>query len=330
MHKAEPYATLNGMRRAALLWVLFPLAALACKCQLTMSVCSEVAAADIIFAGRVETVEPSFLDSWNAGQRAALDLLNQESARARTDPSPAAFARLRDAYLKVFPDLPDDHKKRFAAATSPDQLAELFYWILDHGKRVRLRVKTVFRGDLADDDDDDDAAKTVEVWTAFGDCGINFQAGETYLVYADDHEESNIMTTGSCTRTRRLTDAGDDLAYLYFYKNYAENSGRLEGFVTADLLFLRDLDPAHYTGSIGAPVAAVVELKSAERARYTESDTHGRFVFDGLAAGDFTVSAYAPGYPAEIRLLAGPKPVRMEKRACATQVLVAPPAAGHL
>ena len=312
------------MRRAALLCFLFPCAAFACKCQMTMSVCNEVAATDIIFIGTVETIEPSFLDSWNAGQRAALDLLNQESARAQSDRSPAAFAKLRDAYLKVFPDLPADHKKRLAAATSPDQLAELFYWILDHGKRVRLRVKTVFRGELGDDDDDDKTpAKTVEVWTAFGDCGINFQTGETYLVYADDDEESNIMTTGACTRTRRLTDAGDDLAYLYFFKNYADNAGRVEGFVTGDLLFLRDLDLAHYTGRIGAPVAAVVELKSGDRARYTETDDKGRFVFDGVAAGDFTVNAYAPGYPAETRLLAGPKPVRVEKRACATQVLVA-------
>ena len=319
------------MRRAVLLWVLFPVAALACKCQLTMSVCDEVASTDIIFVGAVEAIEPSFLDSWNAGQRAALDLLNRESARAQTDRSPAAFARLRDAYLQVFPDLPEEHKKRLAGATSPDQLAELFYWILDHGKRVRLRVKTVFRGELGDDDDDDDAQpQTVEVWTAFGDCGIDFQIGETYLVYADDDEESNTMTTGACTRTRRLTDAGDDLAYLYFYKNYADNAGRLEGFVTADLLFQRDLDPAHYTGRIGAPVAAVVELKSRDRSRYTQSDGQGRFLFDGLPAGDFTVSAYAPGYPAETRLLAGPKPIRMEKRACATQVLVAPPGGGHL
>ena len=226
------------MRRAALLCFLFPCAAFACKCQMTLSVCNEVAATDIIFVGTVEAIEPSFLDSWNAGQRAALDLLNQESARAQFDRSPAAFAKLRDAYLKVFPDLPADHKKRLAAATSPDQLAELFYWILDHGKRVRLRVKTVFRGEIGDDDDDKTPAKTVEVWTAFGDCGITFQTGETYLVYADDDEESNIMTTGACTRTRRLTDAGDDLAYLYFFKNYADNAGRVEGFVTGDLLFL--------------------------------------------------------------------------------------------
>ena len=317
------------MRRSALLCFLFPCAAFACKCQLTLSVCNEVAATDIIFVGAVEAIQPSFLDSWNAGQRAALDLLNQESARAQSDRSPAAFAKLRDAYLKVFPDLPADHKKRLAAATSPDQLAELFYWILDHGKRVRLRVKTVFRGEIGDDDDDKTPAKTVEVWTAFGDCGITFQTGETYLVYADDDEESNIMTTGACTRTRRLTDAGDDLAYLYFFKNYADSAGRVEGFVTGDLLFQRDLDLAHYTGRIGAPVAAVVELKSGDRARYTETDDKGRFVFDGVAAGDFTVSAYAPGYPDQTRQLAGPKPVRMEKRACATQVLVAPPAGPH-
>jgi len=319
------------MVRAAVLWVLLPFAALACKCQLTLSICNEVAAADIVFAGTVEAIEPSFLDSWNAGQRAALDLLNRESALAQSDRSPAAFAKLRDAYLKVFPDLPADRKKRLAAATSPDQLAELFYAILDHGKRVRLRVKTVFRGESGDDEP---PAKTVEVWTAFGDCGINFQTGETYLVYADDDEESNIITTGACTRTRRLTDAGDDLAYLYFYRNYAESAGRVEGFVTGDLLFMRGLDLYHYSERIGAPVQAVVELKlsepkSGDRPRYAESDDKGRFLFDGLPAGDFTVSAYAPGFPAETRMLAGPKSVHVEKRGCSTQVLVAPPPGAH-
>jgi hypothetical protein len=314
------------MRRAVTLWVLLPLAALACKCQLTQSVCDEVASTDIIFIGTVEAIEPSFLNPWNAGQRASLDLLNRESARAQADRSPAAFAKLRDAYLEVFPDLPDDHKKRLAAATSPEQLSELFYWIIEHGKRVRLRIKTVFRGDFGDDDDGAQP-QTAEVWTAFGDCGIDFQTGETYLVYADDDEETNIVTTGACARTRRLTDAGDDLAYLYFFKNNGDAAGRLEGFVTADLLYLRSLDPTHYTGRIGAPVPAAVELKSAAQSRFTQSDSQGRFLFDGLPAGDFTLSAYAPGYPVETRLIAGPKSLRLEKRACATQVLVAPPAA---
>ena len=324
--------------RAALLWLFIPVAAFACKCQVTMSPCNEAATTDVIFIGTVEAIEPSFLDSWNAAQRAALATLNQEYARVQTDRSAAAFTQLRDAYLKVFPDLPAENKKRLSAAASTGQLAELFYWILDHGKRVRLRVKTVFRGKQPDDDDagkadagKDDAGKTVEVWTAFGDCGFAFQKGETYLVYADDDEESDVMTTGACTRTRRLSDAGDDLAYLYFFKNYGDLAGRLEGFVTTDLLYQRQLDMAHYSDRIAAPVAGavvelkVVELKPAGAPRYAPTDQNGHFVFDGLPAGGYNLSAFTPAFPAETRLLAGPREVRLQKRGCATQVLVATP-----
>ena len=322
------------MRRAACLWMLFPLASLACNCQMTLPVCGQVAAVDYVFAGTVESVEPAFLDSWNAGQRAALDLLNQESARANAERSPEAFAKLRDAYLRVFPDLPPEHKKRIAAATSPAELADLFYWILDHGKRVRLRVRTMFRGEADDDKDEKDGKEggksppVIELWTAFGDCGINFQRGETYLVYADDDEETHIIATGSCTRTRRLTDAGDDLAYLYFYKNSPDASGRLEGFVTADLLFQRNYDSAHYTGRIDAPVASTVELKSGTRAQYAETDAKGRFVFDGLPVGEFSLTAFAPGYPATPLQLAPPKTLRLQKQACGLEILVAPPRDG--
>ena len=35
-----------------------------------------------------------------------------------------------------------------------------------------------------------------EVWTPFGECGVSFQTGETYLVYAsDDEETSDSITT---------------------------------------------------------------------------------------------------------------------------------------
>ena len=47
---------------------------------------------------------PTFLDTWNETQKASLDLLNREYQLAEGDRSAAAFARLRDAYLKVFPD----------------------------------------------------------------------------------------------------------------------------------------------------------------------------------------------------------------------------------
>ena len=97
--------------------LLLPLAAFACKCQLTMSACNEAATTDVIFIGTVEAIEPSFLDSWNPSQRAALRLLNQEYCARAERSSPASFTKLRDAYLKAFPDLPEEHR-----SASPPQL----------------------------------------------------------------------------------------------------------------------------------------------------------------------------------------------------------------
>ena len=303
------------MRRAALLWcLLIPVARAGCTCELALSACHETASTEVIFAGTVEAVKPSFLDPWNASQQSSLTLLNQEYARAQNDRSPGNVARLRDAYLKIFPDLPDEHKRVLQTATTAGELANLFYWILDHGKRIRFKVRTVFRGK---------EEETLEVWTPFGDCGFNFQVGETYLVYADDDEESDVMTTGVCTRTRRLSDAGDDLAYLFFYHNYGDEAARLEGFVTNDARYQLDLNAAHYSDRVRSPVAgAILQLSSGSVSRYKETDAQGRFVFDGLAAREYTVAAFAPGYPAERHLLSGPNPIRIEKNACANQTLV--------
>jgi hypothetical protein len=313
------------MHRAALLGLLFaPLAAPACKCTLTLSACRETASSNVIFIGTVEAIEPSFLDPWNPAMPSSLAALNQEYERAQSAKTPEGFTRLRDAYLKVFPDLPPDHKKRLEHAASKEDLSKLFYWILDHGKRVRLRVKTPYRnGD--DDAEDDDAPETLEVWTAFGECGFHFQVGETYLVYGSSDEESGIITTGVCNRTRRLSDAGDDLAYLYYWKNFGDDAARLEGFVTSDYLHLRNRDRDLYSDRIGAPAPGVVlQLRGVGRARYTETDERGRFIFDGLAEGAYTVSGFAPGYPATQKVVTAPKELRIEKKSCATEVLISP------
>ena len=138
-------------------------------------------------------------------------------------------------------------------------------------------------------------------------------------------EETAIMETGICTRTRRVSDAGEDLAYLYFLQHDKQHSARLEGFVTSNLLYQVEHDTQHYAGAIKSPVPnAVLEVRSAEGPRYTESDAGGRFVFDGLAAGVYNVTVFAPGYPREERILAGPRQVRVEPNACTTPIFVVP------
>jgi hypothetical protein len=175
------------------------------------------------------------------------------------------------------------------------------------------------------DDHADKNEDSFEIWTAFGDCGIDFQAGETYLVYANSDEGADFFFTSSCTRTRRLSDSGDDLAYLFFYKNHPEESARVEGFVTTNERYKLDFDPLHSPSSIQSPAPGVVlELQSGRLTRYAESDSNGRFVFDGLTKGRYSVSAFAPGYPQDPRLLAGPEVLQIEEKGCAAQTLLVP------
>lgn len=314
------------MVRLLLAWTIAATASATCKCEATFGVCREFASSNVVFAGTVESIAPNFLDTWNESQKSSLELLNREYERAGGDHSAAAFGRLRDAYLRVFPDLPPEHKRRLERAATAEQLSELFYWILDHGKRVRFTVRTLYRNGDDAESDDDDAPHMLEIWTAFGECGVNFTVGETYLVYADSDEESDVVTTTACHRTRRLSEAGDDLAYLFFRKNRPKQSARLEIFVTTSLDAAKQRERDRYSERIGAPAGGVLVLveDGAHRLR-AGTDEYGRAVFDGLVPGEFQVSVFGPGYPQEKHVMVPPNRVKVEARGCGTEVLVTIP-----
>jgi hypothetical protein len=297
-------------RFLALSLLLIPEMAMACDCAGPTAVCQRVAASDVVFIGTVESIVPRFLDYWNPAQQQSLTLLNAETARARADRSAASLAAAKDAYAGIFPDLPEDSKKLLEGAKSHADLVKAFYTILGNGRRVRFTVKTAYRGDEDEDD-------TLDVWTPFGDCGFDFQTGETYLVYADDDEESGAVSTDSCSGTKRLSDAGGDLAYLYFFENNGDDSARLDGFATSNEL--HQMDATHSQGPVAG---AMVELKSERGSRVTETGADGKFVFDGLAAGEYSIAAYGPGYPKTVSLLAGPQHVHVDAKACAAATLL--------
>ncbi len=256
--------------------------------------------------------------------------LNQAYIDARQHPSDESIARLKDVYRRAFPDLTGDRRSLLQNARTAAAIASLFYSGLGRGMHVRFKVKTLYRHE---DDDDDVPAKetakpdedTIEVWTPFGDCGYDFQAGETYLVYANNDEGSaNSLSTDICTRTRRLSEAGEDLSYLFFYKDQPA-SARLEGFATTDELYRLTFDRQHDPDAMKSPIAGVVvELQSDRLTRFTETDRNGHFVFDGLREGDYKLSAYASGYPVNPNLLAGPKAFHVEAKSCSLQVLLLP------
>lgn len=320
----------------------------ACQCEASFGVCREVRSSDLVFVGVVQSIQPMFLSRWYGTDQSALRSLNAAMMNAQEHPSPDSLRQAKDLYLATFSQLDNVQKRQVQEAETIQQVTSLFDRSMDRGMRVHFSVKSLYK--LEDDDDNAQAADkakkpsgnakkdpdddkkspdTLDVWTAAGDCGYDFQLGETYLVYANNEEGADYYFTTSCMRTKRLSDAGEDLGYLYFSKNQPEQSSRLEGFATTDRKSQLALDPLHEPAAIGSPVSGVIlQLQSDRFARYAESDGNGRFVFDGLPDGNYQLSVFAAGYPKTNRLLAGPRKLSIKEKNCVRQVFVLPKPGG--
>ena len=152
------------------------------------------------------------------------------------------------------------------------------YFLLS--KRVKFAVIDPFRGVTG---------QTVEVLTGSGggDCGYNFQLNESYLVYAWDNEGK--ISTGICSPTKRLSDAGEDMAYIRGLPD-APSGGRIYGRVSQYLVRRSDDE---YKPNPPMPNVAIT-IEGAKSKKETTTDSAGAFIVDGLPAGKYTVSAKAP------------------------------------
>jgi hypothetical protein len=74
-------------------------------------------------------------------------------------------------------------------------------------KLIRIDVQESFKGPQPGE---------VEITTGAGggDCGYDFVAGKTYIVYAHRNPATGRLGAGICSRTRPIEQASDDLAYL--------------------------------------------------------------------------------------------------------------------
>jgi hypothetical protein len=175
------------------------------------------------------------------------------------------------------------------------------------------------------DDDDDDtgkiaAGKLFSVWTPSFDCGVEFQTGETYLVYASMDEDTDTVETDTCMGTRRLSDAGADLPYLSFLQADPKESSHLDGFVTSDSAV--HANPPE-SDTMPSPVGGIlVELKSDDAIRYATSGKDGRFTFDGLLGDNYQVTGYTTEDPDPRHIAAGPDEFKIKAKACSRHVLL--------
>ena len=83
-------------------------------------------------------------------------------------------------------------------------------------------------------------------------------------------------------------------------------------------------DRFHYTGRIDSPVSGIrVELQSGHNSFTTTPDANGRFVFDGLAEGEYKLFAY-PRDTERSKPLAPPVTLRIQAKSCTSTVLFVP------
>ena len=298
-----------------------------CPCMVRFGVCDETQQSDAVFIGTVESVAPPFLDPFTRS-RAMVSLPASEIARLQADTSPDALNQLRDLYLGMFTGMPEATRSRILAARTRLELQNAFEAVQSEGRVAHIRVRTMFKHDSGDDDDKKPAAGKSEtpdhldIWTGSGDCGIDFQVGETYLVYASQDEDSGRLETSVCMRTSRLSAEKGDLAYLYFLQNGEKESARLEGFVSTSF---GDQTLPRYEDRVSSPATgSVLELDTGTGLRYTQSDSDGRFSFDGLKAGDYKLSLLEPGFPRAPKVVVTTRSFHADEGSCPRQILILP------
>jgi len=151
-------------------------------------------------------------------------------------------------------------------------------------KKVRFAVIDPFRGVTGE---------TIEVNTGSGggDCGYKFEANESYLVYAW-RSEDGVLSTGICSRTRPLTAAADDLAYIRGLADAAPGS------TISGTVFKRGARREHDVNRERPTMPNIpISIESDKDKFETKTDAEGDFHIEGIPPGKYTVKpTVPPGY----------------------------------
>jgi Tissue inhibitor of metalloproteinase len=124
----------------------------------------------------------------------------------------------------------------------------------------------------------------VEILTASDGtaCGYDFRIGERYLVYA--HSYGNRLSTSICTRTRSLTSASEDLAFL----------GNLSSAAPGVSIYGEVVYRKAKSGAASLPSSVVVKIEGGDVSREIHPDPEGKFRVSGLPPGKFKVTLLLP------------------------------------
>jgi hypothetical protein len=130
----------------------------------------------------------------------------------------------------------------------------------------------------------------IEVWTGMGggDCGFTFIVGQRYVVYANRRSDGT-LSTGICSRTRRLSEGAEDVAYLQSGPALPIGGARISGRL------LREERNATAQRVDRVPVSDVqIVVRGAAGAYTASTDAEGRYAIQGVRPGEYGIEAIPP------------------------------------
>ena len=148
-------------------------------------------------------------------------------------------------------------------------------------RTVRFSVESAFRGL---------EGSRIEVRTGMGggDCGYGFKKGVRYLVYAHRTKEGHLYAS-ICSRTRPLTEAGEDLEY---FRNLPPTG---TGATIRGQVILQSKGLSVDSRFVQKPMdGARIIVTGKGKEQELTTDNKGRFVLSGLAPGKYRVRVDLP------------------------------------
>lgn len=160
---------------------------------------------------------------------------------------------------------------------------------------VRIHIAEVLTGV-------DSGQEEIEIVTGMGggDCGYSFQTGVDYVIYAYKNSEGR-LETGICSRTRPLTQAAEDLAYLRAFTQLPP---------TADIRVSVADNSTWQAGRRPMPKVRTT-ISGPDGIKEALTDSAGKATFAGLPPGEYTVQWAFDGYTS------GNRKVQIHAKGCA-------------
>lgn len=155
--------------------------------------------------------------------------------------------------------------------------------------------------------------KEAEVETGLGadDCGYPFVNGASYLVYAYRDEKDDRLYTSSCTRTRRVANAGEDLQYLRGLAS-APRTVTISGKVQRHLSYA-----GNYAQDYVPMEGVLLSVEGADQTKDVRTDASGSFKVTGLKPGSIKLKLHLPD---ELTSYRSERVMKFESGGCASEV----------